>query len=144
LTELSEAEPLLVMYSPRRHRIVPLCRGSRVLIDEQGLAATYRECSDDELAALAAEMETLTDVARAALRAEIQRRGVSGAQLGKLHAKEVHREMRFDQKEKIRRKKTLFNILTRSGDLSDPRGWLWTGLIFLGFLLFNWLWSRFR
>jgi hypothetical protein len=109
-------------------------------IDEQEVAATYGRCSDNELAALAAEMETLTDVGRAVPRSEIQRRGLSGAQVEKLHSKELHRETRFDQKEKIRRKKAVFYLLTRN----DPKGWLWAVLIFMGFLLFEWLRSRLK
>jgi hypothetical protein len=106
-------------------------------IDEQELAATYSRCSDDELAALAAEMETLTDVARATLQAEIQRRGVSSAELEVVHSKELHREARFDQVETIRRKKILLSRLTR-----DPKGWIWAVLIVLGIILFEWLRSR--
>jgi hypothetical protein len=109
-------------------------------INEQELAAVYREYSDDEIAARAAQADTLTDVARAALQGEIQRRGMTSAQLEKLHAKELHREARFDQKETLRRKRTLLYILTRN----DPKGWIWAGLAFLGFLLFKWLWSRFH
>ena len=113
-------------------------------VDEQGLAETYRGCSDDELAALAAEMEALTDAARAALRAEIQPRGMNSAQLGKMHAKELHREMRFDQKERVRRQ-TLIYILTRSKVWKrGVKDWIWAVSIVLGFLLAKWLWLRFR
>jgi hypothetical protein len=104
-------------------------------IDEQELATTYGRCSDDELGALAAEMETLTDAARAALRAEIQQRGMSGAELEKLHSKELHREARFDQVETIRRKKLLLSRLT---------GWMWACLFLLGLIAFKWLRSRFH
>jgi hypothetical protein len=61
---------------------------------------------------------TLTDLARTALQAEIQRRGMSNAQLEKLHSKELHREARFDQFESVRRRKTLLYLLTKN----DPKG----------------------
>ncbi|HWG20464.1 MAG TPA: hypothetical protein VG225_08025 [Terracidiphilus sp.] len=104
-------------------------------IDERELAAAYKRYSNDELAALAAETESLTDLARAALRAEIQERGMSDAQLEKLHSRDLHREGRFDQLESVRRKKTVLYLLTRN----DPKGWIAAVLIALGFAAFLWL-----
>jgi hypothetical protein len=107
-------------------------------IDTQELAAAYMRCSDDELAALAADSESLTDAARAVLHVEIQRRGMSSQQLEKLHSRELHREARFDQVETIRRKGGLF------GRTRDWKGWIWAGLIFLVLLLLDRLWSHMR
>jgi magnesium-transporting ATPase (P-type) len=45
------------------------------------IAETYRRASDDELAALSAEIDSLTDEARDVLRVEISRRGLSDEQL---------------------------------------------------------------
>ncbi len=109
-------------------------------IEEQVLAATYRRYSDDEVAALAAQMEELTDAARAALGAEIQRRGMSRAQLERLHSREAHREARFDQLEAVRRKKTVLYLMTRN----DPKGWIVAVLIVLGLGLLAWLRSLFH
>ncbi|HEY2858238.1 MAG TPA: hypothetical protein VGJ21_07465 [Terracidiphilus sp.] len=109
-------------------------------IDTQELAATYGRCSDDELAALAAEMETLTDTARSALQAEIRNRGTTNGQLLKLHSKEVHREGRFDQLESVRRKRTLLYLLTKN----DPKGTIAVVLAVLGLALFVLLRSLFH
>lgn len=106
-------------------------------IDEQELAAVYRQSSDDDLAAMAADLDSLTDAARTALEAEIQRRGMSSGQLERLHAKELHREMRFDQMETVRRKRMLLHRL-----ISDPKGWIWAALFVLGLVVFEWLRSR--
>lgn len=109
-------------------------------MDERELAATYSRRSDEDLAALAAEMETLTNGARAALRAEIEGRGMSSQQLEKLHSRELHREARFDQREAVRRRHTLLYLLTRN----DPKGWIWVVLMVLGFIVFKWLRSLFH
>jgi hypothetical protein len=107
--------------------------------DDHELAAEYCKYSDEEVAALAAEMDKLTDGARVALQIEIERRGMSSVQLEKLHAKELHRESRFDQMETIRRKKIALSRLP-----SDWKGWIWTGVGILGLVLFEWLRSRLR
>jgi hypothetical protein len=109
-------------------------------IDNRELAAEYSQYSDEELAALAAEMDKLTDTARGALQGEIQRRGISSAQLEKLHGRELHREARFDQKERVRRKQTLVYLLTRG----DPKGWIWVAIGALVFIVFEWLRSKMR
>jgi hypothetical protein len=113
-------------------------RGKSLMqIDERELSATYRQYSDDDIAALAAEVEKLTNLARAMLEGEIQRRGMSRAQLEKLHSRELHREARFDHLETIRRKKMLLNLLTQN----DPKGTIAFVLIMLGSAAILWLWS---
>lgn len=109
-------------------------------IDAQEFAATYRNCSDDDIAALASQPDALTGVARAVLDAEIQRRCLSRGHIEKLHAHEVHRAARFDQLETIRRKKTALYLLTRN----DPKGMIAFILIFLGLGVFVWLRSFFH
>jgi hypothetical protein len=108
--------------------------------DEQALASTYRQYSDEEVAALAAEFDTLTDAARVTLKAEIDRRGMSSAQLAKLHSRELHREARVDQLESLRRKKTALYLLTRN----DPKGTIAIIVIALGFAAYVWLRSLFH
>jgi hypothetical protein len=92
----------------------------------QELSDTYRNYSDAEIASLYAEMESLTDNARSTLSAEIQRRGMSTAQLAKMHAFELRREDIFDQREKIRRERLAFG---RLGD--NPREVIVSILLFL-------------
>jgi len=108
-------------------------------IDEFGLAATYRNYSDDEIAALAAEDAALLDSARVALQAEIRRRGMTIAQLRHLHAKELHRESRFDQKERIRRRKTALYLLTQG----DPKSAIVLLIIGLALAVIVWVRSLF-
>lgn len=109
-------------------------------MDEQELAATYLRCSDDDIAALAAEMDTLTEEGRVMLEAEIRRRGLSRAELERLHSRELHREARFDQVAAMGRKKTLLYLLTKN----DPKGTFAFIVIAIGFALFAWLRSLFR
>lgn len=70
----------------------------------QDFAETYRRLPDEDIAALNAQRDTLTDQARDALTAEIRRRGMSDVQLAKLHALEHRGEAKFDRREKKRRK----------------------------------------
>lgn len=108
--------------------------------NERGLAAIYTSYSNEEVAALAAESATLTDSARAALEEEIRRRGMTGTQLQRLHEKELHRESRFDQKERIRRRKTALNLLTQG----DPKGTIVFVIILLALAAIAWLRSLFH
>ena len=87
---------------------------------QEDFAETYGSLPDEEIAALYAEIDSLTDGARAALAAELQRRGMDDAQLRKLHALELRHESQFDRLEKFRRKKL---ALRRLG-LNDPKGWI--------------------
>jgi hypothetical protein len=85
----------------------------REIPKEQEIAETYRRCSSDEIAELAAQKEALTDAGRAALDDEIARRGLSANELKNLHQREVRREAEFDKLEGMRRKKTALYLLTR-------------------------------
>ena len=78
---------------------------------------TYRHLSEEDIADLYAQIDTLTDGARSALAEEMQRRGLSGAQLAKMHAADVRHEAQFDRLERFRRKKLAF------GRLNDLKGW---------------------
>jgi hypothetical protein len=109
-------------------------------IDSRAIAATYRNSSDEEIAALAAEPESLTEIARAALDVEIKHRGLSKVQLQKLHARELHRESRFDQMEAVRRKKTALYLLTKN----DPKGMLLFVAVLVAIGAFMWLRSLLR
>ncbi len=55
----------------------------------QDFARTYREYSDDHLATLQAQIGSLTDDARLALLAEIQRRGLSDKALAGLRSEQT-------------------------------------------------------
>lgn len=103
--------------------------------DVQEIAETYRHCTNREIASLAGEMETLTDVARGALAEEIHRRGMGGPDLEKLHARELQREARTDRLEKERRKQLALYLLTRN----DPKGMISIILVALGFAVVVWV-----
>jgi hypothetical protein len=79
----------------------------------QDFAETYRQLPDEDIAALNAERDTLTVQASEALAAEIERRAMSDAQLGKMHAWERRREAGFDRREKKRRKMVAEFLLSR-------------------------------
>ena len=85
---------------------------------QQDLSQTYRNLSDREIASLHAEIDSLTNDARAALVSEIQRRGISGAHLSKLYASELRQEAKFDQRQREHRKSVASYILR-----GDPK---WT------------------
>jgi hypothetical protein len=98
--------------------------------DPQELAATYRNLSDAEIADLYVQIDTLTDAARSALEAEIQRRGLSSAHMSKMHAAELRHEALFDGLQKQRRKNLAWYFLTRN----DPKGMIVViiaGLVFI-------------
>jgi hypothetical protein len=71
---------------------------------EQELSKAYQHLPDFEIASLYVQFDSLTEAARKALSVEIQRRGLAGPQLEKMHANEVRREEGFDRREKVRRK----------------------------------------
>ena len=102
---------------------------------QQELAAAYRDLSDDDLAALSADIVSLTDEARSALQAEIARRGISADRLGKMHSFELRREEIFDLRESRRRQ----NMAT---DGMSGRDWLWTAgalvVFFAVVLIYEW------
>ena len=73
-------------------------------IPPQELAEAYRNLSDDEIAALHAQIASLTADARAVLSSEIVRRGVNDADLTKLYAADLGKEAKFDQRQKDHRR----------------------------------------
>jgi hypothetical protein len=87
---------------------------------QQEFAEVYRNLPEEEIAALYTQIDTLADVARFALTAEIQRRGLTDTQLEKLRGVELRHEAQFDRLEKYRRKKLAFG---RVG-INDIRGWI--------------------
>ena len=78
---------------------------------EEKFSETYRNFSDVEIASLYAQIDSLTDAARAALTAEIQRRNISSAELSKLYSWELRHEAKFDRRQKEHRKKVLSYLL---------------------------------
>jgi hypothetical protein len=78
---------------------------------------SYRHLSEEDISGLYAQNDTLTDDARSALAEEMQWRGLSGAQLTKMHAADVRHEAQFDRLERFRRKKLAV------GSLNDLQGW---------------------
>ena len=78
---------------------------------EEKFSETYRNLSDVEIASLYAQIDSLTDAARAALTAEIQRRNISSAQLSKLYALELRHEAKFARRQREHRKKVLSYLL---------------------------------
>ena len=99
---------------------------------QHDFAATYRQLSDDDIADLYAESDTLTQSARLALTSEIQRRGLSSDQLLKLKAVELRHEAKFDRLEKLRRKRMVLKEL----GLNDPKGWI---VAIVGALILIWI-----
>jgi hypothetical protein len=104
------------------------------------LPQTYRLLSDDDIADLHAQADQLTDEARRALAAEIERRGLSGQRLQKLHRVELRGEAKFDRREKWRRKSLASWLLFRG----DPKGTLLTFLAFVVLILLSELFRLFR
>jgi hypothetical protein len=82
---------------------------------QQELSQTYRNFSDTDIASLHAQIDTLTDDARSVLASEIQRRGMSDAQLSKLYASELRHEAKLDRRQKEHRKSVLSFLL-----MGDP------------------------
>jgi len=105
---------------------------------QQDFAETYRTLPDEEIAALRADIDSLTDAARSALAAEMQRRGMNDAQLQKMHAAELRHEALFDRLQKQRRKTLAGYLLTRN----DPKGWIFAVLGALVLILISELISR--
>jgi hypothetical protein len=107
---------------------------------EEQFSESYRNFSEMEIASLHAQIDSLTDAARAALAAEIQRRGISSAQLLTLYSSELRREARFDRRQKEHRKKVLIYLLFRG----DPKWTITTILVALGVALVAELLSHHR
>ncbi len=97
------------------------------------LPSTYRKLSEDEIAGLYAQMDSLTDAARAALDAEIERRGVKGAHLLKMYAAEGRHDTSSRSLGKLRRKKLAFSRFSGMG-LKD---WLIVLLLAGGLILIS-------
>ena len=112
----------------------------RMRQSEEELEATYRQFSNSAIASLAAEPETLTDTARKVLAAEIQRRDMRNGELEKEHKRDLHREARFDQLERMRRKNLLLYLLTRN----DPKGTIAVFVLILVGIFVLWLRSLFH
>jgi hypothetical protein len=86
---------------------------------QQEFSEIYRKLPEEEIAALYSQVDTLTNAAQTALVLELQRRGLNGAQLEKIHATELRHESQFDRREKYRRKKMVL------GDFpTDLKGWI--------------------
>jgi hypothetical protein len=100
---------------------------------QQDLAPTYRNLTDDDLASLSSDSASLTDGARSALAAEVQRRGLDDAQLIKLHSVELRHESQFDRLEKFRRRR----LARRGLGLYDLSGWIFAVLGALVFILIS-------
>jgi len=77
----------------------------------QKLLESYRTFSDTEIATLHAQTGSLTEDGRIALASEIKRRGLGNAQLSKLHASELRREVKFDQQQGEHRKWVASDLL---------------------------------
>ena len=110
----------------------------------EDFAETYRLFPDEEIAAIYADIDSLTVDARSALMAEAQTRGLSDEQLKKLHAVELRREAQFDRLESFRRKKLgwgRFLLWDRYRSLS-PRDWIIAILIAISVILISELLSR--
>lgn len=112
----------------------------REIPEELKIAETYRHFSDDKIAELVAEQATLTEDGRAALDAEVERRGLSAGELGKRHRQQMHREAEFDKLEAMRRKKTALYLLTRG----DPKGVLVMLAVAVGGVAVMWLLQSLR
>jgi hypothetical protein len=70
---------------------------------KQDFAETFRRSSDDEIASLHSQRDTLTEAARNALTAEIELRGISSSQLQKLYAAKRRQGAKFDRRQKKHR-----------------------------------------
>jgi len=104
---------------------------------ESEFSENYRALSDEDIAAIYADIDSLTDDARVALLAELQTRGLTEAQLQKLHAVELRHEAQFDRLERFRRKKLAWGRLPGS-----RREWILAILLATAFILISDLMSR--
>ena len=71
-----------------------------MLADHQELSRTYTALGDAEIAALYAQIDTLSDIAHTALEAEIARRQLSREELQELCSSQVGQEGDFDWRER--------------------------------------------
>jgi hypothetical protein len=76
-------------------------------------ASTYREYSADELAALQAQVGSLTDDASVALLSEIQQRGLSDEALASLRNEQVKRTATVKEEWRESRKYDASRVVTR-------------------------------
>ena len=97
----------------------------------------YRKLTDEDIAELYADIDSLTEEARSALLAEARQRGMNEAQLQKMHAVEVRREAQFDRLEKFRRKRMAWGRLPTS-----PTEWIFLAIIAISMILISELISR--
>ena len=104
---------------------------------ETKFTEAYRKLTDEDIAALYADSDSLTEEARSALLAEIRQRGMTEAHLQKLHSVELRHEAQFDRLESFRRKKLAWGKLPTS-----PREWILAILIFIAMILISDLVSR--
>ena len=93
---------------------------------QQELSQAYRNFSDAEIASLDTQVDSLTDDARTALASEIQRRGLSSAQLSRLYTMHLRQEAKFDRRQKEHRKWVVSYLLR-----GDP---YWTVVVILALL----------
>lgn len=63
----------------------------------QDFAETYREYSDDDLASLYGERDSLTEDARLALLSEVKRRGLSEESLSELRTEQIEYTKHIDE-----------------------------------------------
>ncbi len=103
--------------------------------DEQELSRTYQSLPDGEIASLHAEIATLSEVAQRALRAEIERRRLSGEALSKLCAARLRQEANFDRRERIRRRGVASYLLFHN----DPKGALVVAAVVLMLALLSFI-----
>jgi len=102
--------------------------------DVRDFERLYRNSSDQEIAALFADKDSLTDVARDALLAEIRRRGISGTELSRLYTLEVRREAKFDRRQMEHREQVARTIFR-----GDPKQTLIWILVMLGIAVLIWM-----
>jgi hypothetical protein len=104
---------------------------------ETKFAEAYRKLAVEDIAALYADIDSLTEEARSALLAETRQRGLDEAQLQKVHAVELRREGQFDRLESLRRKKLAWGKLPTS-----PREWIFAAITMIATILIFELISR--
>lgn len=84
----------------------------------QDIAETYRNASDDDLAALHGEIDSLTDDARLALLSEIQGRGLNDKALVGLRSERAERAAQANREwpdRKLNASRMLINVAVRIG-----------------------------
>jgi hypothetical protein len=79
----------------------------------QDFAQAYRGYSDDELASLYRQLDSLTDIARSALLAEIEARNLSQQRLNELCREQAEHTARFDRESREYRQAEGSRLLKR-------------------------------